>query len=509
MSMPSDPRVTGAASAGSRPHSMPSAHRSRRTRTRPAPWGRRRGGRRSSPMPPGATSRSLPVACVGHGSSSVTRRPRSRTAVRPPRGCGRSRCSGTGCPTAPRGSRARSGVGLRSSRSCTAIDQAGRAEPALHRALVDERLLHVGERAALGGEALDGDDLGCPTADAASTRHAHTSALVDAAPSTTRTRPARTRPSRRAARAARAARRAGSRRSRRRAPRGRSPLTVQRVALAHAAAHSLQQRASPSRRRRGGGTRRSSGGRRSGGPRPRRGAPNSSATARRAAPVGLRRPATLTRRARMMRRPTEPSPTRDRARRRGRPPARPMRDRDHHRVAHPDLEELLRAAEHGHTHRRRSAHPARARSRFGPDRNSAIGSVRRRPADAPRPPRRAPTARAACRRPATPCRGCRRCVAGVADLRRTDGAGGLGQGRQVAGERRLHELGVGHARSEPDRLTLDAPPTKLGDPADRDDIVGTAMAEVDLDHEVGAAREHLRSRTVRERARGRRRSSPE
>ena len=80
---------------------------------------------------------------------------------RPPRGCGRSRCSGTGCPRSPRAPRGRSGSGSRSSRSCTAIDETGRAEAALHRALGDEGALHVGQRAARRRlQPLDGHDLG-------------------------------------------------------------------------------------------------------------------------------------------------------------------------------------------------------------------------------------------------------------------------------------------------------------------------------------------------------------
>ena len=100
---------------------------------------------------------------------------------------------------------------------------------------------------------------------------------------------------------------------------------------------------------------------------------------------------------------------------------------------------------------------------------------------------------------------------GVADLRRADGAGGLRQGRQ-RGRRAPVCISCVQVtpRSEPDRLALDAP----ADAARRRGRAtttssGTAMAEVDLDHEVGAAGEHLRSRTVRERRRGRRRSSPE
>ena len=82
--------------------------------------------------------------------------PAPRAARR--RGSSRSPCSGTGCRPAPRGSRRRSAPALRASRSWLGDDQARRAESALHRAGLDERLLHRVQLAA-GRQALDGDDL--------------------------------------------------------------------------------------------------------------------------------------------------------------------------------------------------------------------------------------------------------------------------------------------------------------------------------------------------------------
>ena len=57
-------------------------------------------------------------------------------------------------------------------------DQARRAEPALHRARVDEGLLHVGQRARRSASAST-VTMSRSTAAAASTRHEHTSALVE------------------------------------------------------------------------------------------------------------------------------------------------------------------------------------------------------------------------------------------------------------------------------------------------------------------------------------------
>ena len=125
-----------------------------RTRTRRAPSDAPSGRIARSPIPPATR-----VADV----TLMRRRLRARgdRGLRPPRGCGRSRCSGTGCRRSPRAPRDRSGAGSRSSRSCTAITSPGVQKPHCTAPVVDERALHVAERAALVGlQAFDGDDLG-------------------------------------------------------------------------------------------------------------------------------------------------------------------------------------------------------------------------------------------------------------------------------------------------------------------------------------------------------------
>ena len=209
-------------------------------------------------------------------------------------------------------------------RRCRRCGRAGRApsrsargaEAALHRALVDERLLHVGEVAVAVRQPLDGGD-----SRSAAWRRApgrSTPACRRAAPSTSRTRPARTRSSRRAARGARAARRGGSRRPRRPRRRVRSPLTRRRNVAVSLTLKALRGRGGRRRRRRGAGRRRWSGGRRSGGraaaSSPKRA--NAVASATRARPRRRRpsRPAPATNasasRARTGTGPTEPSPRR-------------------------------------------------------------------------------------------------------------------------------------------------------------------------------------------------------
>ena len=70
----------------------------------------------------------------------------------PRRGSSRSPCSGTGCRPAPRGSRRPSASGLRRQQVVGGDDQPRRAEAALHRAGVQERLLH-GVQLALAARA--------------------------------------------------------------------------------------------------------------------------------------------------------------------------------------------------------------------------------------------------------------------------------------------------------------------------------------------------------------------
>ena len=84
--------------------------------------------------------------------------------------------------------------------------------------------------------------------------------------------------------------------------------------------------------------------------------------------------------------------------------------------------------------------------------------------------------------------------AGVADLRRADGAGRLGQGRERAGRAvALEHLGVGEAGAErpTSSPSRSSPALQLRHPAKADDRRRAAVAEVDLDHEVGAAGEQM------------------
>ena len=102
------------------------------TRTRPSPWGRRR--------------RARTLLADARRASAGSRRGHAlaRRQARPRRGSSRSRCSGRGCRRAPRGSRRRSGRGTAAQQVGGGDDEAGRAEPALDGAGVDERLLHAG-----------------------------------------------------------------------------------------------------------------------------------------------------------------------------------------------------------------------------------------------------------------------------------------------------------------------------------------------------------------------------
>ena len=132
---------------------------------------------------PGVVVRGGPEALTGRRPSS----PRRRSSGSP--------CSGRGCRTAPRGSRPRSGWGA--GEEVGGRDhEPGRAEPALHGPRLDERRLHGMSPSPSASPSTV--TISCPSACAASTRHEHTSCRR-AAPSTTRTPPARTRSSSRAA----------------------------------------------------------------------------------------------------------------------------------------------------------------------------------------------------------------------------------------------------------------------------------------------------------------------
>src|SRR5262249_17056353 len=52
--------------------------------------------------------------------------------------------------------------------------------------------------------------------------------------------------------------------------------------------------------------------------------------------------------------------------------------------------------------------------------------------------------------------------------------------------------GVGEPGAQHDGVAVAPPPAEFGHPAHRDDVLGPAVPEVDLDHEVGAARQDVR-----------------
>ena len=137
------------------PHSMSSCHMSEEYANSPVTLRVPSGRSVDSPMPPLVCEPwvrlvGVPGACaVGPWSDRLS--PGGRPRGGPRRGSSRSRCSGTGCRTAPRGCPRRTGCGLRSSSSSAATSRPGRAEAALDGAGVDERLLDRGEFGALAG----------------------------------------------------------------------------------------------------------------------------------------------------------------------------------------------------------------------------------------------------------------------------------------------------------------------------------------------------------------------
>ena len=258
---------------------------------------------------------------------------------------------------APRGSRRRSDPASAASRSAVATTSPGVQKPHCT-APASTNASCTGCRPSPAAEPLDRDDV-VPVR----LRREHEARAHErrrrAAPSRSRTRPARTRSSSRAARAARAARRAGSRPPRR-PPRARSPLTVS--AISHAARHlSSARRVST------------------------RSAWRRYAAVPRTSSIGLAAAATLLREAVAPRRAARRRRARDRACRaeRGAQLAalavdreRERADGDHHRVARPDLHERLRGAARLRRAPRRSARPRASAFRFGPTRNSVSGSRR-------------------------------------------------------------------------------------------------------------------------------------
>ena len=199
------------------PQSIPGAIRSLEYANSPFTFGGASSARDELADPPDLQLRGVAV-CVMRAPPPAA--PRRRSS--------RSRCSGRGCPRAPRGSRRRTGSALRSQQVGGRDDEARRAEAALHRARLDERLLHGMQLVAVG-EPLDRRHVV-----AVGLRGEHEARADErrrrAAPSTSRTRPARTRSSSRGSRASRAARRAATRPPSSR-PRARSPLTRSEILM--------------------------------------------------------------------------------------------------------------------------------------------------------------------------------------------------------------------------------------------------------------------------------------
>ena len=143
-----------------RPTGSPSADRSRRERERALHLGDAVGPRRAV-----AEDRPIGDDAVVDDASCRSRSCRSSAGpiadggLRPRRGCGRSRCSGRCCPTAPRGSRA--SVGLR--RCARAGRARRRSGPGVQNphctAPASTKACCTSVERAVGGEALDGDDL--------------------------------------------------------------------------------------------------------------------------------------------------------------------------------------------------------------------------------------------------------------------------------------------------------------------------------------------------------------
>ncbi len=170
-------------------------------------------------------------------------------------------------------------------------------------------------------------------------------------------------------------------------------------------------------------------------------------------------------------------------------------DRDHHRVPGADLGELLRPAGERNEHRG---------DQLVVSQRAALGAqVELLGRDEPRPAHRrglhdGPGGQQD--RVAVPGRRGRAEVAAdraaVADLRGTDGPGGQGQARRDAADLG-DDPGVGQAGAEADLSAGPLPRGELGDPGQVEQRLRPPRVEVDLYHDVGAARDGHRAGNLR------------
>ena len=84
----------------------------------------------------------------------------------------------------------------------------------------------------------------------------------------------------------------------------------------------------------------------------------------------------------------------------------------------------------------------------------------------------------------------------VADLRRADGARGLGERGQLVRERRRHRLGVGQGGAEAEAAVLPRPTAQLLELGQVHERGRPRLAEGQLDHHVGAAQDEPRLRAL-------------
>src|SRR6185312_1790726 len=175
-------------------------------------------------------------------------------------------------------------------------------------------------------------------------------------------------------------------------------------------------------------------------------------------------------------------------------------DRDHHRVAGADLEELLRSGQPRHPHPGDDLTGPQDRAL---DTGDELGEGHRAlPLPAGQHDRgvggqqhRQPVAGRARGGDVAADGG------GVAHLRRADGAGRGGERGKLAGELAL-DGGPGDRGADVDLVGTDLVALQLRHPADGDDRRRPAVAEVDLHHEVGAAGEQVRVREGVQRVEG-------
>ena len=127
----------------------------------------------------------------------------------------------------------------------------------------------------------------------------------------------------------------------------------------------------------------------------------------------------------------------------------------------------------------------------------------RRRATARRSWRRGPTARAGRRRPASPVPRLPPIVPALRICGEPTVRAACARAGSELGQRRLHQLRVGDAGAEPHGLALDVPAVAARSTRARATTsLGPSVAEVHLDHEVGAAREHVRAGMLGERREG-------